>query len=179
VARSKYFSANGGIITQLKAEEGSLCERQKLDNLENRIQSRMLGAGGEERKDHWRGFDAAEHFIRLDMWFKLVAGESMVQRVQDTRDFRCFMLARNQISPRGHGRRAFDHLRKRQLLTGDPFPGSTLAGYDTTLSVDMDLARSYEANSKQGRKTLQEVIEGCERKKNSNMENIFGHWSEL
>lgn len=66
VAR-KYSSANGGIITQLKAEEGSLYQRQKLDNLENLIQSRMLGEGGEERKDRWKGFDTAKHFIRLDI----------------------------------------------------------------------------------------------------------------
>lgn len=155
----KYFGANGGLIAQMSADEGSVCQRQEMDGLHDRIISRVCGNSGTARKDRRKDFDAIEQFTRLNTWFKLVAGESMDQNVRNMREFRCFNLARNLIGPRGRGRKCFDELFKKKKLADEPFPASTLAGYDTTLDVDLSLACNYEVNSKQGRKTVKTLRE--------------------
>jgi hypothetical protein len=59
----------------MQADERSLSQRQEMIGLKDRINSRMCGECGKEGKDRQRDFDPMEHFIRLDIWFKIVAGE--------------------------------------------------------------------------------------------------------
>lgn len=154
----KYFSANGGLIAQISADEGSVCQQQGMDGLNDHINSRECGNGGRAGQDRRKDFDTIEQFTRLNTWFKLVAGEGMDQNARKRREILCFTWARGLIPIRG--RKCFDELLKKKKLAGELLPASTLAGYDITMNVDRLMARNYEANSKQGRKTVPITLRG-------------------
>jgi hypothetical protein len=131
-----------------------------------------------EGKDRRKDFHPMEHFTRLDILSKLVAGEGIDRQVRNIRDFMCFMLARNLIRPCGRGRRHLDDLLEEKRLAADLFAGSTLAGYGGTLDVDLSLASDYEMYSKQGRKALRDIVMS-RNKYFSPRNHVVGHLGDL
>jgi hypothetical protein len=64
----------------MQADEGSLSQRQEMIGLKDRINARLCDKRGKEGKDRRRDFDPMKHFTRLDIWFKIAAGEGYIGR---------------------------------------------------------------------------------------------------